>query len=62
MGKMYNFNDESGKKLNDCKSLESFKFKIEIFQPIVSHFVWAEAQTYRHEEIGNAFFRKISLN
>jgi hypothetical protein len=50
------------KKLNNCKSLESYKFKIEIFQPIVSHFVWTEAQIYGREEIGKAFFRKISRN
>jgi len=43
---MYNFNVESGKTLNNCKSLENCRFKIEIFQPIVSQFVWAEAQIY----------------
>jgi hypothetical protein len=58
VGKMYNFNVESGKTLNNFKTLESYKFKIENFQPIVSHFVWAEAQIYGHEEIGNAFLRK----
>jgi hypothetical protein len=59
---MYNFNVESGKPLYNCKSLESYKFKIENIHPIVSHFVWTEAQIYGHEEIGNAFFIKISRN
>jgi len=55
---MYNFNFESGKTLNNWKSLESYKFKNENFSPNS----YGQKLKYGHEEIGDAFFRKISRN